>query len=152
MTISQSILITCMTGFVSSTTLFAQTPKDLNQQILAMDKTLFEAFNQCDIKTMSRVLDQDLEFFHDKGGLTDHAHTIRSSQNNCDNKLGLTRTLLPKYNAIFPAGDYGAIQEGRHQFCHMQNGKNDCGTFKFIHIWKQQGESWTLTRVVSYDH
>ncbi len=139
-------------ALVFSNTLCAQTPQELAKKILAMDKVLFDAFNACNIKVMSEVLDQDLEFYHDKSGLTDHSQTIRSAKNNCDNKLGLTRTLLSEYNAIFPAGDYGAIQEGRHQFCHMENGKNDCGTFKFVHIWKNTNGQWTISRVISYDH
>ncbi|MDW7694560.1 family 43 glycosylhydrolase [Flammeovirgaceae bacterium SG7u.111] len=33
-----------------------------------------------------------------------------------------------------------------------EKGKMDCGTFKFVHIWKKVGETWELTRVVSYGH
>lgn len=146
------LICSILAALVVSKALNAQTSHDLEKKVLAMDKVLFDAFNSCNLKVMSEVLDQNLEFYHDKGGLTDHSHTMRSTKNNCDNKLGLTRTLLAKHNAIFPAGNYGAIQEGRHQFCHMENGRNDCGTFKFIHIWKKSGDQWTITRVISYDH
>ncbi len=125
---------------------------DLENEILAMDKRLFDAFNTCDLGIMSDILDQDLEFYHDKSGLTDHSQTMTSSENNCKAKLGLTRTLLPEFTAIFPINKYGAIQEGRHQFCHLANGKKDCGIFKFVHIWKLHDQQWTITRVVSYDH
>lgn len=131
---------------------YAQTTQDLQNEILAMDKLLFEAFNSCDIKVMSKVLDQDLEFYHDKGGLTNHSQTMRATKNNCNDKLGLIRTLLPEFTSIFPVSEYGAIQEGRHQFCHLENGKNECGTFKFVHIWKLAKDKWTITRVISYDH
>jgi hypothetical protein len=130
----------------------AETSTALTKKILSLDKKMFDAFNSCDIKTMYELFDQDLEFYHDKGGLTNYSQNLKATTNNCNDKIGLTRTLLPEYTAIFPAGNYGAIQEGRHRFCHMENGKNDCGTFKFVHIWKRVGDTWTLTRVVSYDH
>ncbi|MGS2719543.1 hypothetical protein [Paraglaciecola aestuariivivens] len=101
---------------------------------------------------MNRLFDQSLEFYHDQVGLTEYAQTIESTKNNCARKLGLTRTLLPEYTVVFPIKNYGAIQEGQHQFCHIENGMNDCGTFKFVLIWKNNGENWTLTRVISYDH
>jgi uncharacterized protein DUF4440 len=130
----------------------AEASSSLTQQILSLDKKMFDAFNTCDIKTMYALFDQDLEFYHDKGGLTNYSQNLKATTNNCNDKIGLTRTLLPEYNAIYPAGDYGAIQEGRHQFCHVANGKNDCGTFKFVHIWKNTNGQWTISRVISYGH
>ncbi|MBV1911001.1 MAG: nuclear transport factor 2 family protein [Kangiellaceae bacterium] len=149
------------TLFVVITTLFAVTlvnsvhaeqNKSLKNTVLTLDKKMFEAFNTCDLKTMSSLFDQDLEFYHDKGGLTNYSQTMQATKNNCEAKLGLVRTLLPEHTAIFPAGNYGAIQEGQHQFCHMENGKNECGTFKFVHVWKKVGDHWRISRIISYDH
>jgi hypothetical protein len=35
---------------------------------------------------------------------------------------------------------------------HIENGKDDCGTFKFLQIWKHTADGWKLARVVSYGH
>ena len=33
-----------------------------------------------------------------------------------------------------------------------ENGKDDCGTFKFAMIWRKDDETWKLSRVISYGH
>ncbi len=146
------LIVTMLIALNPAKTVYAEHKATLEQTILALDKKMFDAFNACDIPTMYAIFDQDLEFYHNKVGLTDYQQNLQATTNNCHNKIELTRTLLPEYSAIFPAGDYGAIQEGRHEFCHIENGVNDCGTFKFVHIWKRTGERWTITRVISYDH
>lgn len=47
---------------------------------------------------------------------------------------------------------FGAMQFGEHRFCHTENGKPDCGTFRFAHVWRKEGETWKLSRVLSYGH
>ena len=53
---------------------------------------------------------------------------------------------------MYPLPGYGAIEIGTHEFCHEENGKTDCGTFKFLHVWQKQDGKWQVTRVMSYDH
>jgi hypothetical protein len=74
---------------------------------------------------------------------------MRSTAKN-DN--GLKRELVPGTLEVYPVRDYGAIEIGSHRFCHDENGKQDCGTFKFMHIWKKTGNEWKITRIISYDH
>ncbi|WP_448549372.1 nuclear transport factor 2 family protein [Thalassotalea fusca] len=124
----------------------------LFNEISQMDKALFDAFNSCDLEAMSNIFSKELEFYHDKGGVANYEQTMSASKLNCDKKLGLTRTLIADTLKVFPIQNFGAIQEASHQFCHMENGKNDCGVFKFVHIWKKDGLDWKLFRVVSYDH
>lgn len=126
--------------------------KLLVNEISQMDKILFDAFNSCDLKAMSDIFSKDLEFYHDKTGVSNYEQTMSSSKSNCDKNLGLQRKLVKESLKVFPIKNFGAIQEASHQFCHMENGKNDCGTFKFIHIWKKENQNWKLVRVVSYDH
>ena len=117
-----------------------------------MDSVLFDAFNNRDMETFKRVFTEDLEFYHDKGGLTDYAYTIESFKNTVARNDGLKRTLVKGSLEIYPIKDYGAIQIGAHTFCHLENGKQDCATFKFVHIWKRIGTEWNIVRVVSYNH
>ena len=35
---------------------------------------------------------------------------------------------------VYPIKDYGAMEIGRHRFCHKENGKDDCGTFGFAMV------------------
>jgi hypothetical protein len=129
-----------------------QDPTNLYETIIKLDGTLFHAFNTCDIETLQSMFSTDLEFYHDTGGLTDYNHTVNAIRTNCERKLGLIRTLVQGSLEVYPIKNYGAIQIGSHQFCHPENGKQDCGTFKFVHIWKYADGQWKITRVVSYDH
>lgn len=124
----------------------------LFNQIAHLDSVLFNAFNGRDIETFKKLFTTDLEFYHDKGGLTGYEYTIQSLKNTAARNDGLKRELVPGSLEVYPIKDYGAIQIGAHRFCHLENGKQDCGTFKFVHIWKKFGNDWKITRVVSYDH
>ena len=64
----------------------------------------------------------------------------------------LKRTLINETLEVYPIKDFGAIETGQHTFCHDENGKTDCGTFKFVHIWKNENGVWKITRIITYDH
>lgn len=125
---------------------------ELYSEITHMDSVLFNAFNNRDTVTFKKIFTTDLEFFHDKGGLTDYAYTIQSLKNASARNDGLKRELVPGTLEIYPIPNYGAMEIGAHTFCHQENGKQDCGTFKFVHVWKKIGNEWKITRVVSYGH
>lgn len=117
-----------------------------------MDSVLFNAFNSRNLATFEKTFSPDLEFYHDKGGLTNLAFSVNSLKNQADKKSDLRRELVMGSMEVYPVKDFGAIQIGQHRFCHTENGKPDCGTFKFIHVWKKTGSTWQLVRVLSYDH
>ncbi|MDJ0652979.1 MAG: nuclear transport factor 2 family protein [Xanthomonadales bacterium] len=124
----------------------------LEQQILAMDKRLFDAFNQRDLEATGDIFDPDIEFYHDTGGLSRYEQAMENSRRLFANAGDLTRVLLHDSLEIHPIAGYGALQTGQHRFCHTENGQMDCGTFKFMHIWRHHNGRWTLSRVVSYGH
>lgn len=103
----------------------------LYDTILKMDKLLFDAFNSRDTATLKLLFTEDLEFYHDKGGLSRYAQNMENFKSNFANDNKLNRTLVNETTEVYPIKDYGAIQTGLHTFCHKENGKNDCGTFKF---------------------
>lgn len=138
-------------ALVWAAALTAQDP-DLRAEIEAADARFFAAFNACDHETMGEMFDRDLEFFHDTGGLGDYESTMTSGRANCERQLGLRRELVEGSLEVYPIKDYGAIQKGRHTFCHEENGRDDCGTFGFVHVWKRTPDGWRITRVVSYGH
>ncbi len=125
---------------------------NLYNEIAYMDSILFNAFNDRNLKKFKTLFTEDLEFYHDKGGLTNYAYTIQSLKNTATQNNGLRRELVKGSLEVYPIKDYGAIQIGAHTFCHPENGKMDCGTFKFVHVWKKINNEWKITRVISYDH
>ena len=64
----------------------------------------------------------------------------------------LTRSLIKESLEVHPIEGYGAIEVGSHQFKHIENGKLEVGTFKFLMIWKNDNDNWKISRVISYDH
>lgn len=142
------LAVSCLTVFNVN----AQQSDALYQEVARVDAEFFEAFNTCDIATMAAMFSRELEFYHDTGGVSGYESTVAVTRANCDRQLGLERTLVPGSMRVYPVKDFGAIQKGNHTFCHVENGKNDCGTFEFVHVWKKTDESWQLYRVVSYGH
>ena len=125
---------------------------DLYNEIEMQDSLLFASFNSRDINTFKNYFSEDLEFFHDTGGLTNYDHTINFLKTTTEQNNGLKRELVKGTLEVYPIPGYGAIEIGSHQFCHDENGKQDCGTFKFVQVWQKKDDQWKVTRVVSYGH
>jgi len=117
-----------------------------------MDKVLFDAFNRQDPDGVKAGFSTDLEFFHDTGGVSNFEQNQQATRALFARNMHLRRELVPGSMEVYEVKDYGAIQTGKHTFCHLENGKNDCGTFSFLHIWKRVKTGWKLARVVSYGH
>lgn len=124
----------------------------LYNEIAQMDSILFNAFNTRDIDKFKTLFTEDLEFYHDKGGLTNYDHTIGFLKETKDLNNQLRRELVKGSLEVYPIPGYGAMEIGAHTFCHLENGKQDCGTFKFVQIWQKKNGEWKISRVVSYGH
>lgn len=130
----------------------AEEPGELFGEIERVDAKFFDAYNSCDLKTMSELFSKDLEFYHDLGGVHGYKETMDATRENCTKGLGLRRKIVEGTLRVYPIKAYGAIEVGKHTFCHLDHGKNDCGTFEFVHVWRHVDEGWRLTRVISYGH
>jgi hypothetical protein len=126
--------------------------QELYQEIAKQDSLLFNAFNTRDIDLFKTMFTEDLEFYHDKGGLTGYEHTIDFLKTTAQGNNQLKRELVKGSLEVYPIPGYGAMEIGMHRFCHLDNGKQSCGTFKFVHIWQKKDNQWKITRVISYDH
>ena len=126
--------------------------RELYREIARLDSILFNAFNSRDVVKFGSFFTNDLEFFHDKGGLTGYDHTMNFMKDVARNNNGLKRDLVKGSLEVYTVPGYGAIQVGAHSFCHLENGKQDCGTFKFVHVWQKKDGAWKISRVVSYGH
>lgn len=115
-----------------------------------LDRQLFDAYNTCDLKTLSNLVSEDLEFYHDKTGLAVGRETFISAiRNNICNKVH--RTLTPGSLEVHRLAHYGAVEIGLHTFSHPGRDM-DQGQAKFITVWRYKDGSWQVTRAISYDH
>lgn len=127
-------------------------PKALHALVLELDRVMFEAFNAHDVDALMAFFAHDLEFFHDKDGLLDHAQVKTGFTRLFAGNTDLRRELVPGSLEVHPLPGYGALQVGRHRFCHTENGKPDCGEFSFVQVWRWSGGEWKVARELSYGH
>lgn len=126
------------------------TPDDtaLYRIIVQQDSIFFHAYNTCDMSTQAAMYADSIEFYHDKGGLmTSKKELLEATRKNICGKV--TRTLEPGSIEVYPIKGFGAIETGIHRFHNNQEPDAPSHPGKFIIIWKQTGNSWQLSRVVS---
>lgn len=122
--------------------------KGIYDIIVAKDKEYFDAYNSCDMNTQALLYSEDLEFFHDKGGLsTSKQEILTSIENNICGKV--TRTLIEGSIEVYPINDYGAIEIGYHKFYNNQEPDAKSKPSKFIMVWKNEGDLWLISKVIS---
>lgn len=130
----------------------APTSNQLYKTIRMQDSLLFAAFNAQNLALMKTFFSPSLEWFQDNGGLINYDTVFINFAQMYTRPYKLTRTLNKGSLEVHPIKDYGAIEIGTHQFKHIENGKLEVGTFKFLMIWKETNGKWQITKVVSYDH
>ena len=152
-------LIFVLVALICSDLVNAQTnqnlsPEDLTKKIAYMDSVLFYAFNTCDVSLLKSLFTQDLEFYHDAGGLTNYSQNVNSIVQRCSRETKVRRELVKGSLEVFPIKDFGAVEIGSHRFYYTEKGQEEKldGIFKFVHIWKNTNGDWKISRVISYDH
>ena len=128
-----------------------QSQADLDRTITALDAALFDSYNRCDLKKFASFFVDDVEFYHDQGGVTlgKDALTDSVKKNICGQT---TRELVPGTLQAFHMKGYGALETGTHRFQHPGHEEIGVGEGRFIHLWQYKDGAWKITRVVSYDH
>lgn len=124
----------------------------LRRAIVAADSMLFEAFNRRDAAALATFFTRDLEFYQDNEGVETFAQTMRDFRQMFAQPAAIRRELVPGTLEVYRIRNYGAMEVGRHRFCHVENGQNECGEFSFVHIWRRTRAGWRIARVVSYGH
>lgn len=122
--------------------------KELYARIVHMDSVLFNAYNNCDMETQAKIFSDNLEFYHDKGGLmTSKQALLDAIKKNICGKV--TRVLVPGSIEVYPIAGFGAVEIGLHRFINHQENDNLSKPDKFVCVWKQTGDTWQVTRVIS---
>lgn len=124
----------------------------LFNKVASLDSSLFAAYNSKNLDLMKTYFTSDLEWYQDNGGLIDFDKVFSNFQSIFNRDYDLKRYLIKESLEVHPIEGYGAIEIGKHQFKHIENGKLEIGTFKFLMIWKNDKGNWKISRVISYDH
>ena len=150
-------LLFALIAMLATTSLKAQeikspATKELFNEIVHMDSILFNAYNTQNLEKFKSLFTEDLEWYQDNAGLVPLKTIFENVESNFKKEFKLTRKLVVGSLEVYPVKDYGAIEVGAHRFRHMENGKEEIATFKFVMIWKRIDNSWKVSRVISYDH
>jgi ketosteroid isomerase-like protein len=150
--LAQAVLVAALlsTSFAHSQT--APSPDALFKTIQSLDTQLFDAYNHCDLDKFGSLIADDIEFYHDKTGLSrGRPSLVEGIRNNICGKV--TRELVPGTLEVYPIANYGAVEIGIHRFHHPGHEEpGSAGEAKFIHLWQNQDGAWKVTRVISFDH
>jgi ketosteroid isomerase-like protein len=128
-----------------------QSQAELDKAITALDAALFDAYNRCDLEKFARFFADDVEFYHDQGGVTLGKNKLTESvrKNICGGDV--RRELVPGTLQAYPMKGYGAVEIGVHRFVHPKS-QTPPGEARFIHLWQYKDGAWKITRAISYDH
>jgi hypothetical protein len=121
--------------------------KELYKTISELDSTYFDTYNTCNLAKMDSLTSEDLEFYHDRTGLsTSKKEFLNSTQKNICGKV--TRTLTKGSIEVYNISRYGAVEIGYHSFKNIKEvGQSEPS--KFIILWRLKDKQWQLTRVIS---
>ena len=125
---------------------------ELFETIVRMDAQLFDAFNAHNLDAMMAMFADDLEFYQDNDGVSNYQQSKNDFTKMLASVPDIRRELVKGSLEVYPIKDYGAIEIGIHRFCHKEHGKEECGSFKFVHVWRKIGSSWKISRIISYGH
>lgn len=123
-------------------------------EVAALDAGVFAAFNACDVAEQlqrhASYFADDVEFYHDRGGVTwtREAMLANTAKFACGK---YRRELIDGSLRVYPVREFGAVSLGTHRFCQIADGKCD-GAADFVMVWRQRGDRWMVTRVLSYGH
>jgi len=128
--------------------------KTLYATISHLDSAIFDAFNTRNLDTIKTLFSEDLEFYHDLGGLTDYNQNMDSFKRTFENDRRLRRELVSGSLEVYPIKDYGAVEIGIHRIYATEKGQKEqlSSEAKFIHLWQKKNGKWKISRIISFGH
>lgn len=134
---------------------------ELTPIIAARDTALFTTmFDRCDPAALADLVTGDLEFYHDKGGLTaTRTAFVDGYAKSCEaakapDAYRSRRELVPGTMRVYAIPGVGAVEEGSHLFYERQGDGPEklVGRARFSMLWRLEGDQWRLARAFSIDH
>lgn len=129
-------------------------------EVRQFDAAYWQAFNSCSVAKLADMNTDDLEFYHDKGGLEKGKalFTDAISKNICGRPdIRVRREEVAGSMNFYPLRDgatlYGAIISGEHRFYSVRKGTETLGgQARFTHVLLLKDGVWKVARVLSFDH
>jgi len=121
--------------------------KELYNTIVKMDSIYFDTYNHCKLDLMDSLTAEDIEFYHDRGGLsTSKMQLLESIKKNICGKV--TRILTKNSIEVYEIPNYGAVEFGYHSFRNIAE-QGESLPSKFVTLWRKKEGKWQITRVIS---
>lgn len=158
---SLTVLFCLTVSFFARASQAASTNDPAVAVILQKDAHFWEAYNGCDLETCRQFFTDDVEFYHDKGGITLGLDALMESMKNglCGSgRPRLRREAAPGTVQVFALRNsgqtYGAIISGQHSFYATEDGQPEHpdSHARFVHLWLLKDGQWKMARVLSFEH
>lgn len=121
---------------------------ELYRTILSLDNDYFTAYNSCDMSTQGSLLSEDLEFYHDQGGLSlSKSGILESIEKNICGKV--RRELIQESVEVHEIRGFGAVEIGLHKFYNNEEPDAESKPSRFVTVWKQGSNGWKMHRIIS---
>lgn len=142
---------------------FAPSPRDpdLAATIADRDIVLFQLmFDRCEPQILADMISEDLEFYHDVGGLMATRETfVADYARNCEARQApdafrSRRERVADSFQVHPIPGVGAVAEGTHRFYERRGDGPErlVGSARFSMLWRLEDGQWRIARVFSIDH
>lgn len=134
----------------------------LHDAVKSADAAFFGLFfDGCNPERLGAMVTDDMEFYHDKGGVTSAsgAAFIRDYAQSCAARKApdawrSRRELVADGLRVDPVPGFGAMEIGEHQFYERKGDGPEklVGRAGFAMVWRLDGATWKLHRVLSFGH
>lgn len=134
----------------------------LTDVIRARDAEFFHIyFDKCEPAKVRAMVTDDLEMYHDKGGVVARGAQVFVDDyaKSCTAKLKpdawrSRRELVAASLNVHPVPGFGAIEEGDHVFYERKGDgpEKKAGIAHFVQLWALMPDGWKLSRIFSYAH
>ncbi len=133
---------------------YSPVSKDLYDTIAYLDSVFFNAFNTRNIDKLKTLIAENLEFYHDLGGVTNYNQNIDAFKKTFESERRVRRELVEGTLEVYSIKDYGAVEKGIHRFYATEKGQQEklSSEAKFVQIWQKKDGAWKITRIISYGH
>jgi len=133
---------------------YSPVSKDLYKSVAYLDSVFFNAFNTRNLDKLKTLLSENLEFYHDLGGVTNYNQNVDAFKRTFESDRGVRRKLVEGTLEVYPIKDYGAVETGIHRFYATEKGQQEklSSEAKFVQIWQKKDGEWKITRIISYGH
>ena len=152
-----TLLISCSTSKTTASdhsNNYSPVSKELYDTIARLDAVFFNAFNTRNFDQLKTLVAENLEFYHDLGGVTNYDQNMEAFKRTFESERMVRRELVGSSLEVYPIKDFGAVETGIHRFYATEKGQQEklSSEAKFVQLWQKKDGEWKITRIISYGH